>query len=108
MSREELIESMVTSVMEDFDFDRVHNVMVSLNWRWFIEGVDNSVPSIYRLMKVAERLLRDCVQYYGEQEFHSICTGGLRASLERFTLSLQFILAETSVDHSDFIHVKEG
>ena len=31
MSREELIEEMVTAVMEDFNFDRVHDVMVFLN-----------------------------------------------------------------------------
>ena len=31
MSREKLIETMVTAVMEDFDFDKVHRVMVSLD-----------------------------------------------------------------------------
>lgn len=33
MSREELIETMVTAVMEEFDFDRVHRAMVNLDWK---------------------------------------------------------------------------
>jgi hypothetical protein len=36
MSKEELIDKMVTAVMEDFDFDRVHRVMVNLDWKWDI------------------------------------------------------------------------
>lgn len=33
MSKEELIDKMVTAVMENFDFDRVHLVMVNLDWK---------------------------------------------------------------------------
>lgn len=36
MNKEELIDKMVTAVMEDFDFDRVHRVMVNLDWKWDI------------------------------------------------------------------------
>ena len=36
MSKEQLIENMVAAVMEEFDFDRVHRVMVNLDWKWDI------------------------------------------------------------------------
>ena len=107
MRREELIENMVTAVMEDFNFDRVHNVMVSLGWKWSIENSERTVPSLYRLMKTADRLLRDCAKYYGDKEFHSVGNGGFVASLDNGVLALQFILTETTSDHRDFIKVEE-
>ena len=107
MSREELIETMVTAVMEDFDFDKVHRVMVSLDWRWTIENGERTVPSSYRMMKTADRLLRDCAQHYGDKEFHSCGTGGFMASLDNGTLALQFILTESASDHRDYINVEE-
>ena len=107
MSREELIETMVTAVMEDFDFDKVHKVMVYLDWRWTIENDERTVPSSYRLMKTADRLLRECAQYYGDKEFHAVGTGGFMASLDNGCLSLQFILTEMTADHHDYIHVEE-
>ncbi len=106
MSREELIETMVTAVMEDFDFDRVHKVMVFLDWRWSIENGERTVPSLYRLMKTADSLLRDCAQYYGDKEFHAMGTCGFMASLDDGNLTLQFILTETTSDHEDYIHVE--
>ena len=107
MSREELIEAMVTAVMEEFDFDKVHNVMVFLDWRWSIENGERTVPSSYRLMKMADRLLRDVAKYYGDGQFHMMSTGGLVASLDNGVLGLQFILSESTADHHDYIEVKE-
>lgn len=107
MSKEELIEQMVTDVMEDFDFDRVHKVMENLDWRWTIENDERTVPSTYRLMKKAEHLLRETAAYYGDKEFHAIGTGGLMASLDGGVLALQFILTETTADHRDYINVED-
>lgn len=107
MSREELIEAMVTSVMEEFDFDKVHDVMVFLDWRWSIENGESTVPSSYRLMKMADRLLRDCAKYYGDEQFCTSSSGGFMASLDNGVLGLQFILSETTTDHHDYIEVKD-
>ena len=104
MSREELIDKMVTTVMEDFDFDRVHRVMVSLDWRWTIENGERTVPSSYRMMKTADRLLRDAAQHYGDEEFYSCGTGGIMACLDGEALTLQFILSTMTSYASDFIN----
>ena len=107
MSKEELIEEMVTAVMEDFDFDRVHEVMIDIDWKWDIGNGERTVPSTYRIMKTADSLLRDAASHYGEKDFYTKGTGGFIASLDNGTLALQFILAEASSDHRDFINVEE-
>lgn len=104
MSREELIDKMVAVVMENFDFDRVHRVMVNLDWKWVIGDGETTVPSIYRLTRNAERLLREAAQHYGEEEFYSCGTGGFMAHLEGEKLTLQFILSTMTTYASDFIN----
>ena len=105
MSKEELIDKMVTAVMEDFDFDRVHRVMVNLGCKWDIGNGEMTVPSPYRLTKNAERLLRDAAQHYGDKEFYSCGSGGFMAHLDGGTLTLQFILSEMTSYVFDFINI---
>ena len=107
MSKEELIDKMVTAVMEDFDFDRVHRVMVNLDWKWDIGDGEMTVPSSYRLTKNAERLLRDAAQHYGDKECYSCGRGGFMAHLDGETLTLQFILTEMTSFASDFTDIDE-
>ena len=106
MSKEELIEQMVTDIMEDFDFDKVHKVMIDVNWKWNIGNGAINVPSTYRIMKTADGLLRDVAAHFGEEDFYLKETGGFVASLNDGELTLQFILAEMSVDHRDYINVE--
>ncbi len=107
MNKEQLIEKMVAEVMEEFDFDRLHRVMVYLDWKWDIGDGEMTIPSIYRLINKAERLLRDVAQHYGDEEFHSCCSGGFMAHLDGETLTLQFILSEMTSYASDFINIDE-
>ena len=83
---------MIAQVMENFDFDYVHNVMVSLDWKWYIN--EEVVPSTYQIIKRAEELLIDTASHYGEGGFYSRGSGGLVASLNEETLSLQFVLTK--------------
>ena len=93
MNKEQIIESMVAQVMENFDFDYVHNIMANLGLKWYIRG-EEVVPTTYQIIKKAEKLLTDVKNHYGEKDFYSCETGGLMASLNEGTLSLQFILTE--------------
>lgn len=103
MSREQLIENMVAAVMEDFDFDRVHRIMVNLDWKWDIGDGEMTIPSIYRIMKKAEGLLTSAASHYGENENYSCGSGGFMAHLDGTTLTLQFVLTETTSYADDFI-----
>ena len=105
MSKEQLIENMVAAVMEDFDFDRVHRVMVNLDWKWDIGDGEMTIPSTYRIMKKAEGLLVSAANHYGEDNY-SCGSGGFMAHLDGTTLTLRFILAEMTSYADDFINTE--
>ena len=102
MTKEELMDKMITGVMEEFDFDKVRKVMLSLDWKWNIGNGEMTVPSTYRLTKQAEKLLKDAASYYGKRDFYFCGCGGFVASLDGKDLSLQFILAETTTYAGDY------
>lgn len=102
MNKEQLIENMVTAVMEEFDFDRVHRIMVNLDWKWDIGNGEMTIPSTYRIMKKANGLLDSVASHYGEGNY-SCGSGGFMAHLDGTALTLQFILTEMTSDADDFI-----
>ena len=102
-AREQLLEKMVTSVMEGFDFEKVLTVMRRLGWKWSTTDSEMAVPSMYRLMKKAEELLKEAVSHYGEKEFFATGFGGLTASLDGSVLVLQFVLEEYTSHAGDYI-----
>lgn len=117
MSKEELIDKMVTEVLENFDFDRVHRVMKYIDRKWVDGDGYLFVPNHYQLAKKAERLLRDVAQHY-ECKAYSCASGGFIAqlnddgfdsdnldsdSLVGKQLTLLFILTETTSFAEDII-----
>lgn len=105
MSKKEFIDKMVAEIMEDFDFVYVRQVMVNLDWKWYIGDGKMIVPSTYRLKRRAESLLRDVAQHYGDKVFHSCGSDGFVAFLNGEKLTLQFVLTEiTSTFHCDAIN----
>jgi hypothetical protein len=82
---------MVSEIISDFDFNKVHRVMKFLDWQWAKLG---AVPSAEDLQKEAQRLLGSLEGEPGVKG-----TGGLRASLKNEgTLSLKCILTESWSD----------
>ena len=106
MNKEQLIESMVAQVMEEFDFDYVHNVMANLGLKWYIRG-EEVVPSTYQIIKKAEKLLIDAKNHYGEKDFYSCENGGIVVSLNEGTLSLQFVLTEAFSYFEGFTKIED-
>lgn len=83
-------EAMIAEVMENFDFEKVHKVMEYLDWKWSIGHDENVVPSVYRLMKQAEKMLDD-VSRNDDGMRIELSTGGLRAVFdENEDLELRF------------------
>jgi hypothetical protein len=102
MKQEHLIDRMITDIMEDFDFEKVHNIMMSLDWKWDIGNGETTVPSIYRITSQAERLLRDAAKDYGKKDHHTISSGGFTATLYEDMLTLSFELEEVTVFPKDY------
>lgn len=83
--------------MENFDFKKVRNIMLLLDWKWYIfDSGKFDVPTIIDIKKSARRLLNDVVKKDGA--YYSISTGGLKVEKLEEYIELSFNL--TSLDSS--------
>lgn len=94
----------IQDILEDFNFQKVHDVMERLDWKWVMTKY--GVPTIDELKREAKRLLIDaCV------EKTCVATGGFRAVYEagetpddpETYIALEFIIEECEgfVDDDD-------
>ena len=78
-------QKQIKQIMEEFNFQRVHDAMVALDWTWTGVGV----PSVCQLQDHARYLLNNV------KKGHCNNTGGFKTSCdEEGILSLEFVLAE--------------
>ncbi|CAB4159437.1 hypothetical protein UFOVP699_173 [uncultured Caudovirales phage] len=75
----------ISSVMMRFDFQKVHDYMTSVDWKWRDE-----VPSMEELRFTAARLLGEAVE--DPQEVVSMGTGGFRVYKLPWGLELVFAM----------------
>lgn len=74
----EQLEKKIERILKDFDFEKVHEVMKYLNWKWYLFEIDDmGIPYIRNLKNVAERLLRSAVS--SPTEYGRSATGGFVA-----------------------------
>ncbi len=84
----------IQDIMEDFNFQKVHDVMVQLDWKWAMTKY--GTPTVDELKREAKDLLIEaCI------ERNCISTGGFRAVYEEGTpgdpdpfIGLEFIIEE--------------
>lgn len=91
---------MIADIMDGFDFEKVRDVMQSLDWKWAIGHGEMAVPSIWRITEQAKRLLEEVTEQE-EGKYTFISTGGFMAiRYEDGSLSLHFILEgfDTDID----------
>jgi len=85
----------IDDILDEFDFEQVHKVMVFLKWEWSGEGV----PTIGRLRKRA----REMLNYAAEHADGTSGTGGFYVRKEVWDgetfLALSFVV--TSWDNYD-------
>lgn len=72
-----------------FDFEKVHRVMESLNWEW-VSTAGRKVPSVETIKEEAKRLL---LSVYTDER-GSISCGGLMAGWDNGELWLNFIIED--------------
>lgn len=74
-SRYEFLEQRIESIMDYFDFAKVHKVMEFLDWKWAtLDGAGMEIPDVGTLRKRSRELLRDA---FGKR--CTISTGGFTA-----------------------------
>lgn len=82
-TREELLVQ-AQSIIERFDFEKVHAYMKLTDWKWIDE-----VPSVNKLRTTAERLVYDVIN--SKNETTTSGTGGFTAS--KFTWGIQLVFS---------------
>ena len=68
------MKELIDKIIKDFNFEKVHRAMLTVNWRW---SSTNGVSSISNLVLCAQELLQDVSKMNVED---SISTGGFRAT----------------------------
>lgn len=102
MKKEQIVEKMIEEVMNDFDFEKVHRVMVLTKHKWANMDGTEKVPSLYRIIKHAEDLLRTCASHYGDKDNFTTSSGGFTAGLDCGMLHLQYVLEEKASYDMDY------
>lgn len=83
---------MIDEILDEFDFEKVHRVMVALDWRY---NGHEQVPSIGDLRRTARSLLKQVVESKG---LHSVGTGGLTAYMHHGLLGLRFEVSSYEIE----------
>ena len=78
-------------LIEEFDFQKVHNVMELLNWGWAFSK--HSVPTVGEMVVLAMQLIDEMF----EKDTTSISTGGFSVENLGGAYKLKFILEEVYV-----------
>jgi hypothetical protein len=78
----------IDHILDNFDFQRVHDFMYLSKWTWAFVGV----PSAAELRIEASKLLNDVY----DKDYCFVSTGGFKASKHDNFLKLEFIVSEYS------------
>lgn len=91
-------KKIVDNIIDNFDFDRVHEVMTLLGWTWWnVRGI----PSVQDLKKRAGELLTEVWEKPNDQ--YCISTGGFHARKDSGVLILEFVITDWAEDIADYI-----
>lgn len=83
---------MIDEILDEFNFEKVHKVMVSLDWKW---NSTDGVPAIADLRRMARSLLQQVVESKG---IHSVGTGGFTAFMHHGVLGLRFEVSSYEIE----------
>lgn len=76
----------VDELLEDFDFVKVHETMVKLDWRWYRPGEEGTrVPSLDEVKASGKKLLQETAESAAMSKGeYVIGTGGFRAEAKYY------------------------
>ena len=71
---------LIMDCLDEFDFDRVSDVMTFLNWEWSLDKDDYRVPTVQDLRANARKHLKAVIQgaHESEGKEYVTATGGFR------------------------------
>jgi hypothetical protein len=91
-------EKIIDDILNEFDFNKIHKVMVLLNWSWYSSKSVSGIPSIQEMIKTATHLLESVIvrrfQMENEEEYIYIGSGGFYVYSIYNTIKLEFRITE--------------
>ena len=100
-------DALMDECIDNFDFEKVHKVMVMLQWKWVEkDSTTRSIPDIPRMKAAARRSLRaayKCWKTYGGS-YATAGSGGFEASYgppegdNNHTFYLRFVVQEAEAE----------
>lgn len=90
-------ENDIETILDEFDFEKVHQAMTALNWTW---ATSDGVPTIGELRKCARTLLNYAKHANSEESDYMTATGGFYVSRNLYLgnakryYSLSFVVRE--------------
>ena len=66
---------LIMDCLDDFDFERVSDVMTFLNWEWYMDEDDIRIPTVQELRSNARKYLKEVIQGALESEGKEYITG---------------------------------
>lgn len=96
------MDDLVEEIMDNFEFEKVHEVMDALKWEWVDTSGCFRVPSEKELRKRTSEMLYQTINNYitgimnGEDRDNParISSGGFECTFDGESLSLNFVLAD--------------
>jgi hypothetical protein len=85
-------EEHIKTIIENFNFEKVHKVMTMLNWEWF-NNDGMGVPTIDQLKDTAISLLNDVFEFE-TRDYEYCSSGGFKATRYDDYLELSFYISE--------------
>ena len=80
------MQEQIDEIMDNFDFERVHRMMNTLDWKWVDGDGEFSVPDVPELRKTARRLLYQVI----DEGFIHCGSGGFNVSKGENWIVLQW------------------
>ena len=53
MTKQEAIQEQIDNIMDDFEFEKVHQIMTALKWTWATAENPKAVPELWEIKKNA-------------------------------------------------------
>ena len=95
---------MMFDIINNFDFQKVHDVMKYLNWTWYPKGIPTVDNIIFGAREKIESVIKVCLLEAKPDEEYFVSSGGLKATAIKNEygqitfLQLEFVLTSWEIN----------
>ena len=95
---------MMFDIINNFDFQKVHDVMKYLNWTWYPKGIPTVDNIIFGAREKIESVIKVCLLEAKPDEEYFVSSGGLKATAIKNKygqitfLQLEFVLTSWEIN----------